>query len=116
MAEKKFLTREQILNATDMRTAEVDVPEWGGTVMVRAMTGLERDAFEESITGKNKVSIRAKLASMAICDPETKAFIFTAADIEALGQRNFAALNRVCDAASNLSALTPEDMEKLEKN
>jgi len=43
------LNKEQILRADDLKTEEVDVPEWGGSVRVRVLTGTERDAFESSI-------------------------------------------------------------------
>jgi hypothetical protein len=40
------LTRDSILNAKDLKKELVKVPEWGGEVYVRCMTGSERDAFE----------------------------------------------------------------------
>jgi len=36
-----YLSRDDILNAQDFRTDEVDVPEWGGTVLVRELSALE---------------------------------------------------------------------------
>jgi hypothetical protein len=32
------LKREQILKANDIKTIEVEVPEWGGTVRLRTMS------------------------------------------------------------------------------
>ena len=46
---KKFLTRNEILAVDDLQTQKVDVPEWGGSVYVRGLTGSERDALEASI-------------------------------------------------------------------
>ena len=43
------LSRDDILKAEDLTTEEVDVPEWGGTVLVRGLTGRERDEFEASV-------------------------------------------------------------------
>ena len=43
------LSRDDILKAADNEPEEVDVPEWGGSVLVRGMTGRERDAFEVSL-------------------------------------------------------------------
>lgn len=45
------LTREAILSADDLPAETVDVPEWGGKVRIRTMTGSERDAFESSLIG-----------------------------------------------------------------
>ena len=36
------LTRHAILEAPDIETREVPVPEWGGTVYLRALTGAQR--------------------------------------------------------------------------
>ena len=41
------LSRDDILKAADNEPEEVDVPEWGGSVLVRGMTGLDRAAAEE---------------------------------------------------------------------
>ena len=43
------LSREDILKAEDLPTEEVPVPEWGGSVLVRGLTGRERDLFETSM-------------------------------------------------------------------
>ena len=41
------LSKEQILQADDLKTETVEVPEWGGDVLLRELRGRERDAFEE---------------------------------------------------------------------
>ncbi len=47
-----MLTREQILQSDDLPRETVQVPEWGGEVQVRTMTGTDRDAFVASLIGK----------------------------------------------------------------
>ena len=122
-----YLTREQILNANDLKTEEVNVPEWGGTVVIKMMTGKQRDAFEASLMGevdpKNPKSqkmvynnIRAKLVAMSIIDPATKELMFNVADVEVLGTKSAAALDRVFTASQKLSGVTEEDVEELVKN
>ena len=50
-----YLTRDEILQAQDIQFEDVKVPEWNGTVRVRGLTGVERDALEASlIEGKGK--------------------------------------------------------------
>ena len=44
-----LLTKSAILAANDLKTQDVDVPEWGGAVRVRAFSGRERDAFEQAV-------------------------------------------------------------------
>ncbi len=118
-----YLSREQILNADDLKTEEVNVPEWGGTVKVRAMTGTERDAFEASLVdnthGKTPQmkteNIRAKLVAKTIIDADGKQ-LFGVADIEALGKKSAAALDRIYGVSSRLSKISAEDVEELAKN
>ena len=72
-----LLTREAILQAQDLPTEQVHVPEWGGDVLVRALTGAERDRFEQSIveqrgksTRMNLQNIRAKLVALTVVDEQ----------------------------------------------
>jgi len=117
-----ILTREAILNASDLLTEVVEVPEWGGSVIVRGLSGAERDHFESSVVemdGKKvKVkseNMRAKLVALCVVD-ETGARIFSDQDVAALGQKSAAALDRVFQAAQRLSGLTEVDVQELEKN
>ena len=109
-----MLSRDQILNAQDIKTEEVDVPEWGGTVTVKAMDGLERDRFEMSIRDGTE-NVRSKMAVMTIVDESGKP-MFTAGDLDALGRKSGSALGRVFDVASRLAGFTKDEQEKLEKN
>lgn len=119
----KKLTREMILNCDDLKTQEIEIPEWGGTVTIRMMTGRERDAFEASIVdskGGTRAmkfdNIRAKLVAKTVIDPDTKELMFTVADVEALGNKSAAALDRIFSASQKLSKITEEDVEELVKN
>ena len=118
-----FLTKEQILGASDIEEKEVEVLEWGGKVLVRGLTGKGRDAFEKSLLvgkGKNRdVNIenaRAKLLALCIVDPKTKEPMFIQAEVEALGRKSAKALNRVYDVATDLSGIGEEEIEELTKN
>jgi hypothetical protein len=114
-----FLTREKILNFSDIKTTVVSVPEWGGDVMVRGMTGFQRDQYEGALYNdgnRNFSNVRAKLVALSIVDPETKAPMFTAGDIEVLGNKSAAALDRVFSVAQKLSGLTRDDVDDLSKN
>ena len=46
--ERKFLSAEDILAAEDIETVDVLVPEWGGTVKLRSLSGKEAEKFVES--------------------------------------------------------------------
>ena len=118
----KLLTRDAILQAEDLPTEDIEVEEWGGAVRVRALTGAERDAFEQSIveqrgksTRMNLRNIRAKLVALTVVDADGKR-LFSDKDAELLGKKSAAALDRVFEIAQKLSGLSPEDMEELSGN
>jgi hypothetical protein len=117
-----YLSADHILQADDRQYEDVAVPEWGGTVRVRSLGAKERDAFEISImTGKGKnrdvnmKNLRAKLVIYAAVNEHGNP-LFTPDHIDALGQKNAAALDRVFTAAQRLSGLRPEDIDELTKN
>lgn len=116
------LGRDAILNADDVTTELVPVPEWGGDVLVKGLSGTERDEYEASCTqirGKSQVpvftNIRAKLVARAIVD-ENGERVFTPQDVAALGKKNGAVLDRLFDVAAKLSGLSDDDVEELAKN
>jgi hypothetical protein len=117
-----LLTREQILAADDLKREAVAVPEWGGDVIVKSLTGAERDEFEDSVVrqrGKNRElnlkNARARLVSLSLVD-ESGQRLFSAGDVELLGRKSAAALDRVFGAAQKLSGLTEQDIDELAKN
>ena len=101
------LSRDDILKAADNEPEEVDVPEWGGSVLVRGMTGRERDAFEVSLMqpgrGGRKVldpaNVRAKLVARCVVDDDGGR-LFTDADVAELGGKSAAAVDRVYAVAA----------------
>ena len=120
----KMLNRTEILEASDIKVQEVAVPEWGenAAVYVKGMNGAERDKFEGSLItmrGKDKqmnmANIRAKLASMSVCDEKGKR-LFNENDVQALSQKSAAALQRVFAVAQKLSGISDEDVEELAEN
>jgi hypothetical protein len=117
-----YLSKAAILGASDLPTQDVHVPEWGGDVRVRGLTGTERDAFEATIAqrkGKdvkmNLQNVRARLVSLSTVD-ENGERLFSDADVVALGGKSAAALERVFTVAMRLSGLTPDDVKDLTEN
>ena len=118
----KTLTRDEILGADDLKTESVEVPEWGGTVIVRELTGAERDSWEASVVKTNgkKVTVdsrnmRAKLCSLCIVDENGKR-VFSEKDAIKLGAKSASALDRVTDAAKRLSRIGEDELEDLGKD
>jgi hypothetical protein len=115
----KLLSREAILNVVDIKTETVSVPEWGGDVMVKGLTGAERNDFEQSMLSRkgkdvqmNMKNATAKLCALSMVDEEGKR-LFSDADVEVLGNKSGAALSRVYAVASRLSGLSDSDMKEL---
>src|SRR5574340_602108 len=101
-----LLTREQILQAQDLKTQDVDVPEWGGTVRVRMMTGTERDAIGAALIGPDRKpdmrQYRIRLLAACIVG-EDGAPLFGQDEIEQLGRKSSLALDRVYRVAEELN-------------
>lgn len=112
------LNRDAILAAEDLRTETVQVPEWGGEVKVRSLMGFERDQFEASLFEdgqKTASNVRAKLICACTVDDQGDR-LFAPADLEALGKKSAAALDRVFTVAQRLNRLARRDVEDLAKN
>lgn len=113
------LTKDQIKAAQDTKTEEVEVPEWGGTVIIKTMTGKSRDALEMSMVKANgqqdRSNIRARFVVASAVDDKGKP-LFEDADIEWLGQKSAAALDRCFAVSQRLNHITDGDVEDLAKN
>jgi hypothetical protein len=115
-----LLNREAILSAQDVKDETIDVPEWGGKVRVRAMTADARDAMEQAafMAARDKqplAGVRARIVARCVIDEQGK-LLFSDADIEALGNKSAAALDRIYDVVLRMNAMRQSDVEDLEKN
>ena len=118
----RILDRNSILSMTGRTVEFVEVPEWGGGVHVRSLTGYERDRFEASLqatktgdTRANLSNFRSKLVVLAASDAEGSS-IFSDTDITALGKTSAAALERVFSVAQRLAGMSKQDVEDLTGN
>jgi hypothetical protein len=116
------LARDAILAAQDLKNEKVEVPEWGGYVFVRCMTGTERDAFENEayvVKGKNveinPENFRARLLVKVLADEQGKR-IFTDEDLISLGAKSARILDRLFAVATRINGLSREDVKDLTKN
>jgi len=113
------LSKDDILKQTNLPAEQVTVPEWGGEVRIRVMSGTERDAFEASVSGNNGrtnlTNIRARLVAMTVVD-DVGERLFTDAEAVDLGRTSSIALCRVFEAAQHLNGLTQQDVEDLAGN
>lgn len=121
------LSKDKILAACDTPLEKVLVPEWAdgdkdAYVMVKGMTGRERDQWEFSIftdpsssNARDFTDYRAKVCLRCMCDDDGNR-LFSDKDVEQLSNKNGAALDRVFQVARRLSGLGANQLEKAEKN
>lgn len=116
-----LLSKDQILSANDLPYRDVEVPEWGGSVRVRTMTGGERDAFEASIYDRdgdrielNRIDFRAKLLSKVLVDEKGQR-LFSDKDIAALSGKSVKAINRLFEVAQEINGLSKEEQTEIKK-
>lgn len=109
--------RATILAAKDIQTEEVEVPEWGVTVTVQALSGSARDWLEMRFSGRNGEldrekagEFRAAFVALSVVD-ESGERVFSDRDIQALGRKSSVAIQRVYEVAVRLSAARPEDVD-----
>ncbi len=121
-----LLSREDIERNSQLKTLIVDVPEWGGSVMIRELTGEQRDKYETSLTApeisqvKDKKTqrltlhnVRARLVAMCLIDAEKQTPMYSEREIGLLGNKSAAALDRLFEACQKLSGITDQDMEEM---
>lgn len=116
-----LLSKAAILAAVDLKTEDVAVPAWGGTVRIRTMTGQERDEFRAAIAateGEAGVPIGKFSAALlvAACVDESGARLFTAGDMAALQAKAAASLDAPAAVAMRLNGLGAGAVEAAEKN
>lgn len=120
------LTKAELLKAAasiNVPREAVEVPELGGVVYLRGMTGRERDAWEQSLVQRRRggrvdfrlENVRARLVCKCLVD-EQGAQLLQDSDAEVLGGLRVDVLSRLYDVAQRLSGVTDEDVDELKKS
>lgn len=110
--------KQTILGAKAEKPKEEWVEEWGTTVYLRVISGIERDSFESEVIGGGVVNlhnISAKLLVRSLCD-ENGVRVFDDADSDSLGQQSSRVLRRLYEKAKKLNAIFEDDIADLKKN
>ena len=127
------LSKQAIIEVNDVKIEFVDVPEWGGEVGIRLMSGAARDKFDAWMMQRVKPinptddptdpktkrtmdtqGMRSFLLSLTLCD-ETGALLF-ADDTATLDTKSATVLNKLFDKAQEVNGLTPAAIEQAAKN
>lgn len=107
------LSKAKILAAKDVKLSDpVPVPEWGGDVYIKTLSGTERDAFEDAYSENRMKQFRVRFLALTLAD-EAGERLFADADVEALGKKNSVVINRLFDIAWKHNALSNDAVESL---
>lgn len=110
-----MLSKEQILGARDHQIREVDVPEWGGTACVRSLSGASRDRIEAAFMANQTEGLKALVVAMSLCDADGN-LLFGVDEAEQLQEKSGAVLDRLFEAAWEISGLKAGSLEAAEGN
>lgn len=115
-----LLDRSAILNAQDLMTEDIEVPEWGGSIRLRTLTGTDRDKFEaDSVehrggsTRMNLVNMRARLVSLCAVDEEGKLLFASKEDVQRLGGKSSLVLAKLFDKCREMNGMSEAEVEEL---
>jgi hypothetical protein len=106
------LDRNAILNASVGEIVTVPVPEWGGDVCLRPLSGAEVSV----IYGKDMPSeqVTQALVVASICD-ESGARLFTNEDAPALFAKSYSSLQPIITKALEINRMTKESADAAKK-
>ena len=114
------LTKDQIFFAKDAETVSFDVPEWGGSILLRPMTGKQRAEYEHwaSQASKNDNDFRTirERTILACAVDDSGEALFTFDDLEKLAEKNSLVLDRVSEECQKISGLLASSVEDAAKN
>lgn len=104
--------RQQILDADDIKTETVYVPEWGVTVLVRGLEAGERnDMVGEARDEQGNTDLNVyygRIVQVATLDPETREQVFAVDDMPMLRRKAAKAIDRIALTSLRLSGMGKE--------
>lgn len=106
------LSKSAILSAGDFKLEKVSVPEWGGDVYIKTISGLDRDSFEDGYSEKRMKNFRTRFLVLTLCDEKGER-LFTDAEVEELAKKSSLVISRLFDKSWSLNAFTNEAVESL---
>ncbi len=118
---QKQRLREAILSADDQPRESVECPEWGQTLLVRTLTGAERDTFENSVQqasrgkGIDLRGLKVKLVQLTLVTDDGEQ-VFESGDQLLLNGKSSRVIDRIFQVAQRLNGLSAEDADEMVGN
>lgn len=118
-----YLSKDQILGASDATYAEVDVPEWGGKVRIGSITAAEKSKYQtglfkfdkdgnRTINEKNLETLSTRLIAACVVDGEGER-VFDEKDVAAIGKKNAAVIERVFKVCQEHNGMEPPKKDEI---
>ena len=119
------LSKDDILNISDIQVKEIDVSEWGGTVYIKQLSRGQADEYTFRRFGKSEMKkgdIETDvtlfghdtwLVAQGVCDADGKR-IFSNSDIKKLEEKNANAIGSIAVEIVKFSGMQ-EDVEELDE-
>ena len=106
------LSRDAILSASVGEIVTVSVPEWGGDVCLRPLSGAEvTDIYSKDLPSEQ---VTRAVVVASICD-ETGARLFSEEDIDALFAKSYFTLQPIIAKALEINRMTKESADAAKK-
>lgn len=119
---KQLLSKADIMKAQDIVCREIEVPEWGGAVLMRSMSGKERADFEAAVQSRRKgnnqfdmVLLREMLIAVVLVNSDGER-LFTDGEITELGKKSSKVIERLFEEAQDMNGIGAEAVKELEEN
>lgn len=109
------ISKSRIVAATDTKLNTVNVPEWGGEVCLKTLTGSERDSFEESYSGEKMKNFRCRFLVLTLCD-ENGERLFADDEADVVGKKSSLVISRLFEKAWQLNAFSDAAVDALGKD
>lgn len=110
------LTLDQIKAADDVKTVEVEIPEWNGHVTVKGMTGRLRSNLEQKVNSNaphGDVKMMVVIACTLNADGNP---MFSNDDKKWLVEKAAGPIEKIFEAACKLSGITDQAVDEAEGN
>ena len=111
-----FLTLDAIKEVDDIKTQSVSVPEWGGEVLVKSMTGRLRSNLEQKISSNAPHGDVKMMIVTSCCVDEEGNRLFKDGDKSWLVEKAAAPLETIFEAVCKMSGIGVDADEDAEGN
>lgn len=109
-----MLSKSAILAAEDRSIKTVNVPEWGGDVGIRVLSGSERALFESLFEERKDDLFKVRFVACSLCD-EKGSRLFSNDEVEVLAEKSSRAIARLFEQCWEHSMLSPQSVDEAGK-